>query len=316
MRLGGCRAGIALFALGALAPAQRNSETVSSRRRPPAEVEASAATTARAFRVTSTQVLIPVGVRDKKGRVVEGLTAADFELFDNGIRQSILQCTVEKGVRDTVIVFDQSESMRPEIAVVNQAVRAFVKEAAADDKISVIAVRDSADVNIAPTRDTEQVLSELGPVVAEGRTALFDGVYLGLDRLLKARAAQSAVLILSDGGDNSSRYQARDLRNIAIEAGATIHSIVTSPPGFPLSPESQGQATMKLLAEETGGWFWAAKGKSEIASLVARLQSDPHYVLAYAPADVPLDGRRHRVSVKVKRAGGLRLTWRRSYLNE
>lgn len=311
----GCRAGLALLALGALALAQRTSETVSSRR--PEKLEGSTtAPTSRAFRVTSTQVLIPVGVRDKKGRVIEGLTAEDFEIFDNGVRQTVIQCTLEKGVRDTVIVFDQSESMRPEIAVVNQAVRTFVKEAAAGDKISVIAVRDSAGVNVAPTRDTDRVLSELGPVVAEGRTALFDGVYLGLDRLLKARAAQSAVLILSDGGDNSSRYHARDLRNIAIEAGATIHSIVTSPPGFPLSPESQGQATMKLLAEETGGWFWAAKGKSEIASLVARLQSDPHYVLAYTPTDVPLDGRHHRVSIKVKRAGGLRLTWRRSYVNE
>ena len=308
-------AGITLLALGALAPAQRTSETVSSRRSGKPDGAASAPSP-RAFRVTSTQVLIPVGVRDKKGKVVEGLTAADFELFDNGVRQTIVQCTVEKGVRDTVIVFDQSESMRPEVGAVNEAIRTFVKEAGAGDKISVIAVRDSAAVNIAPTRDTDRVLSELVPVIAEGRTALFDGVYLGLDRLLKARAAESAVLILSDGGDNSSRYQARDLRSIAIEAGATIHSIVTSPPGFPLSPESQGQATMKLLAEETGGWFWAARGKSEIASLVARLQSDPHYVLAYTPTEVRLDGRHHRVSVKVKRAVAMRLTWRRSYVNE
>ncbi len=313
MNRSGWRAGLALLALGTPAPAQPNTETVSSRR--PGKLEASAPAP-RTFRVTSTQVLIPVGLRDKKGRVMEGLTAADFELFDNGVRQTIIQCMLEKGARDTVIVFDQSESMRPEVAAVNQAVRTFVKEAAEGDRISVIAVRDSADVNIAPTRDTDQVLSELGPVVAEGRTALFDGVYLALDRLLKARAPQSAVLILSDGGDNSSRYHARDLRNIAIEAGATIHSIVTSPPGFPLSPESQGQATMKLLAEETGGWFWAAKGISEIASLVARLQRDPHYVLAYTPTDVSLDGRQHRVLVKVKRTGGVRLTWRRSYVHE
>ena len=298
----------------ALAPAQpRIPESTAGRR--PAASGTSAAERRGAFRVTADLVLIPVGVRDRKGRIIEGLTAADFELLDNGVRQTLVQCALERGPRETVIVFDQSESMRHEVKAVHAAVRAFVEEAAAGDKVSVIAVRDSADVDVAPTRDTDQVLRELGSmVVAEGRTALFDGVYLGLDRIMKARAPQAAVLILSDGGDNSSRYHASDLRRLAIEAGASIHSVVTAPPGFPMSPESQGQATMKHLAEETGGWHWTVKRRGDIATLVRRLHSDPHYVLAYSPNGVPADGRHHRVQVKLKGRGGLRLTWRRSYV--
>jgi Ca-activated chloride channel homolog len=282
------------------------------RRRPPVDA---AASSNRGFRVTTNMVLIPVGVRDRQGRAVDNLNAEDFDVFDNGVRQKLVQCSVERGPRETVIVFDQSESMRPELAAVNQAVRAFVAEAGPGDKISVIAVKDSADVKVAPTKDSDQVLRELGPVMAEGRTALFDGVYLGLDRLLKARAPQSALLILSDGGDNSSRYEAQDLRGLALEAGAAVHSIVTAP-GFPLTQESLGQVTMKRLAEETGGWHWEVKRRSDIAQLVRRLHSDPHYVLGYSPVGVPLDGRSHRVEVKRKggRTGGLRLTWRRAYL--
>ena len=281
------------------------------RRKPPVD----AITANRAFRVTSNMVLVPVGVRDRQGRAVDGLQAENFDVFDNGVRQKLVQCVLERGPRETVIVFDQSESMRPELAAVYQAVRAFVADAGPGDKISVIAVKDSADVNVAPTRDSDQVLRELGPVTAEGRTALFDGVYLGLERLLKARAPASALLILSDGGDNSSRYEARDLRGLALEAGAAVHSVVTAP-GFPLTQESLGQVTMKRLAEETGGWHWEVKRRSDIAALVRRLHSDPHYVLGYAPVGVVLDGRSHRVDVKLKRggAGGLRLTWRRAYL--
>ena len=271
----------------------------------------------RGFRVTTSFVLVPVGVRDRKGRAVDGLTAEDFEVLDNGVRQKLVQCVLERGPRDTVIVFDQSESMRPELKAVYQAVRAFVAEAGPGDKISVITVKDSAGLNGAPSDDSDQVLRDLGPVIAEGKTALFDGVYLGLDRLLKARAPQSALLILSDGGDNASRYHARELQGLAMEAGAAIHSIVTAP-GFPLTQESLGQVTMKRLAEETGGWHWEVRRRSDIAELVRRLHSDPHYVLGYAPAGVALDGRSHRVEVKLKRgrAGGLRLTWRRAYLTE
>ena len=166
----------------------------------------------RGFRVTTSFVLVPVGVRDRKGRAVEGLTAEDFDVLDNGVRQKLVQCVLERGPRDTVIVFDQSESMRPELKAVYQAVRAFVAEAGPGDKISVITVKDSAGLNGAPSDDSDQVLRDLGPVIAEGKTALFDGVYLGLDRLLKARAPQSALLILSDGGDNASRYHARELQ--------------------------------------------------------------------------------------------------------
>lgn len=269
------------------------------------------------FRVTTSVVLIPVGVRDRKGRAVDNLNAEDFDVFDNGVRQKLVQCVMERGPRETVIVFDQSESMRPELAAVYQAVRAFVTETGPGDKTSVITVKDSADVNVAPTKDSDQVLRELGPVTAEGRTALFDGVYLGLDRLLKAHSPQSALLILSDGGDNSSRYQARELRGLALEAGAAVHSIVTAP-GFPLTQESLGQVTMKRLAEETGGWHWEVKRRSDIAEFVRRLHSDPHYVLGYSPAGVALDGRSHRVEVKLKRgrSGGLRLTWRRAYLSD
>lgn len=260
--------------------------------------------------VTTNFVLIPVGVRDWKGSVVEKLGAADFELFDNGIRQTLVQCHLEAGSRDTVIILDQSESMRPELPSLYKAVRTFVN-ANPGDKISVITIRGSPNLDVAPTEDAEQLFRDLGPVIAGGRTALFDGVHLGLEHMLKARAPQSAVVILSDGGDNSSTHRPPELRDLALEAGTVVHGIATTL-AFPKSNEAEGQATMKLLAEETGGWYLEAKNHDDLITLVRRLHKDPHYVLGYVPS---MGGRSHKIRVKVKRRG-LRLTWRKSYTGD
>jgi VWFA-related protein len=252
--------------------------------------------------------MVRVGVRDARGRAVESLKADQFELFDNGFRQKLVQCSLESGPREAVIVFDQSESMRPAIPRALEAIRAFVNSAASGDKISVITVRESAGIGVPPTEDTDQVLRELGPGAAEGRTALFDGVYLALDRIRRARTVHSAVLVLSDGGDNSSTHKPEELEDLAFESGAAIHSIVTMP-AFPRSNEEQGQKALKQLAEQTGGWFWEPKGTDDVRALVRRLQRDPHYVLAY-PAP---EGRDHQIKVRVKGRRGLRITWRKSY---
>jgi Mg-chelatase subunit ChlD len=202
--------------------------------------------------------------------------------------------------------------MRPALPAVNEGVREFIRQAGEGDRISVIIVKDSADVGVAPTPDADQALRELGTVVAEGQTALFDGVYLALSRLLKSKLPSAAVLVLTDGGDNASRYHERELYSLAVEANAAVHSIVTAP-GFPLSPESQGQAALKRLAAQTGGWCWQAHGKTDILKAVKRLVGNPRYVLAYTP---PRAGgaRSHQVEVRaVGKGRGLRLAWRRAW---
>lgn len=252
--------------------------------------------------------MVPVGVRDYRGRAVENLTADNFELFDNNVKQKLVQCSLESGPRESVIVFDQSESMRATLPLALQAVHAFVNSGAPGDRISVVTVRESADVGVAPTEDGDQVIRHLGPSAAQGKTALFDGVYLALQRIKETRPPQAAVLILTDGGDNSSRHGIDELQSLALEAGAAIHSVVTGP-AFPRSNEEQGQFAMKRLAEQTGGWFWEPKGHDDIRALIRRLQRDPHYVLAYAAPP----GKDHQIKVKLKGRHGLRLTWRHSY---
>jgi len=262
------------------------------------------------IRVTTNLVQVPVGVRDKKGWSAEQLKAADFELLDNGVRQTLVQCNLNTSPRETVIVFDQSESMQPELPALYEAVREFVT-ASPGDKISVISVRSSANLDIAPTDDQDRLLRGLGAVVAGGRTALFDGVHLALSRLRAERTPHSAVIVLSDGGDNSSRARPTDLENLSAEAGAKIHTIATTVP-FPRSNEAEGLAALKGLAARTGGWYWEAKDHADLTKLIRKLQSDPQYVLGYSPSGVPLDGRAHHIQVKVKRRG-LQLPWRKSY---
>jgi hypothetical protein len=259
------------------------------------------------IRVTTNLVQVPVGVRDKKGWSAEQLKAADFELLDNGVRQTLVQCNLNTSPRETVIVFDQSESMQPELPALYEAVREFVT-ASPGDKISVISVRSSANLDIAPTDDQDRLLRGLGAVVAGGRTALFDGVHLALSRLRAERTPHSAVIVLSDGGDNSSRARPTDLRISPPKPALKIHTIATTVP-FPRSNEAEGLAALKGLAARREVGIGSQRLLTSQTHPQAPKRSS--VCLGYSPS-VPLDGRAHQDPGEGE-AKGLQLTWRKSY---
>lgn len=266
------------------------------------------------LRVTSSQVVIPVSVTGKNGQPIEDLTAADFRLREEGVGQTITQCAKAFGPVRTIIVLDQSESMKRSISAAYDGVNAYVSRKGPDDTISVITVRDNAGVEVQPTKDGDEAMRDLGLVSAIGGTALFDGVYLGLTQLMKAKDTRKALLIISDGGDNSSSYTAKELLDLAIEAGALVFSVAVGVP-FPISDETFGQDVMRILAEQTGGRFFIAKKNPAIAESVKKIEPGLYYNLFYSPTGVIPDGRMHKIDVHVrsKKYSGLRVSWRRQY---
>jgi VWFA-related protein len=259
-------------------------------------------------------VVVPVSVTDKRGRPIDDLQAEDFRLREEGVTQTISRCMKAFGPVRTIIVLDQSESMKRSMAAAYDGVAAFVGRKGPEDTISVITVRDDAGVEVQPTKDGEEAMRDLGMVSADGGTALFDGVYLGLTQLMKAKDSRKALLIISDGGDNSSSYTSKELLDLAIEAGALVFSVAVGVP-FPVSDETFGQDVMRILAEQTGGHFYIAKKNAAVTESVKKVEPGLYYDLYFSPTQVPADGRMHKIDVQVtnKKNGRLFVHWRRQY---
>jgi Ca-activated chloride channel family protein len=123
------------------------------------------------------------------------------------------------------IVFDTSGGMGEKLRRAREAVREFTKIANPEDEFFLVQFNDRAQLTVPFTPDTSVVLTALSAALSKGRTALLDGVYLAMHEMRKARNGRKAILIISDGGDNSSRYTERDVKNAVREAGVQIYSI-------------------------------------------------------------------------------------------
>ncbi len=267
------------------------------------------------FRSDADLVLIPVDAADRRGRFVDGLKAADFRVADDGAPVPVQSCSVAAGPLSAVVVLDESYSMRDMQTASRAALDRFLQSTGPGDTVSVITVRDRVQVAVDATNDADEVIRRLGISRADGETALLDGVYLGLHMLMKGKGPRRLLLVLSDGGDNASRYGPRDIESAALEADARIFAIATGTP-MPLGEEYAGRDVLSRLARETGGRFFAAKNPTDMAAAVDRIDAGRYYLLGFAPRG-DRDGRPRRVEVKlVGSRAGVKLSWRRHYRRE
>jgi Ca-activated chloride channel family protein len=148
--------------------------------------------------------------------------------------------------------------MRWPLSAAKEVVTAFLKEANVDDEFFLMTVSSQPEIQTALTDRPEIVETALRSAKARGNTALVDTVYLGLDRLRSAKRSRRALLVVSDGVDNHSRYTLSELMNVAVEADAQIftvsvnEAIVNKRPVETIA-DRHGLALMSALAERTGG---------------------------------------------------------------
>ena len=168
------------------------------------------------IRVDTNLVLIYVSVTDPIGRYVTGLDKDNFKLTEefNGkkIDQEVSQFSSEDAPMSVGIVFDTSGSMGPKLQRSRQAVKQFLQAANPEDEFFLISFNDRPELVVGFTPDTEEVQNRTTFFDSKGRTALLDAVYMAMNQMKKARNPRKAVLIISDGGDNSSRYTESEVK--------------------------------------------------------------------------------------------------------
>lgn len=258
----------------------------------------------RPLRSESNLVLIPATVVDNADHFVSDLRKDDFQLFDRGKPQQIASLSIEDAPISACIVFDVSRSMTDSIGLARQALRKFLDTANPADEFCVIAVRGRPELSLRFVPRSEEVADHLTGMAPDGRTALLDAVYLAAAYVRNGRNPRKALLVVSDGEDNNSRYTEREVLRVLREADVTLYSIGTGIQQRPFSPDDHTQTGPDLLtdlAESNGGRYFEADRPSDIPDVIRRIDIRYQYVIGYAPSLRDRDGKYHRVELKLAR---------------
>ncbi|HEY6340137.1 MAG TPA: VWA domain-containing protein [Bryobacteraceae bacterium] len=266
------------------------------------------------IRVDTNLVLIYVSVTDPIGRYVTGLDRDNFKLTEefNGkkIEQELTQFSSEDAPMSVGIVFDTSGSMGPKLQRSRQAVKQFLQAANPEDEFFLISFNDRPELVVSFTPDTEEIQNRTTFFDSKGRTALLDAVYMAMNQMKKARNPRKAVLIISDGGDNSSRYTESEVKAAVRESDVQIYSIgiFESMAGRNRTPEeASGPQLLNEVSESTGGRFFSADSLADLPDIAAKigLELRNQYVLGYSPKNKERDGKFRRVQVRLVKTAGM-----------
>jgi len=273
------------------------------------------------IRVDTTLVLIPVTVTDPMNRFVTGLDREHFQLQEDGVDQVITHFASEDAPLSVGIVFDTSGSMGNKIQKSRQAVAQFTRTANPEDEFFLVQFNSDPQLTVPFTHDTNEIQNRIVFTQSRGRTALLDAVYLALHEMKRAKNPRKAILIISDGGDNNSRYTEGEIRRLVREADVQIFGIgIYEPLGSRgRTPEElAGPSLLDDLAQQTGGRAYAVDNLNDLPDIAAKIGVElrNQYILGYSPTNQERDGKYRRVRVKIVQPRGLpplRAFWRLGY---
>lgn len=256
-------------------------------------------------------VSLTVTVSDSLGRFVTGLQQRHFQVFDDGVKQEIAHFSDDDAPLTLGIIFDVSGSMSDLTSRSVQALRRFFDTSHQDDEYFIVAFNDRARLVQDFTSSPNDIMSRVIFVKAKGSTALYDGVYLGLEKAKQGRHRKKALLIISDGEENSSRYSGRELRDMLKESDVPVYSIG-------ISQFYTGLGVLQSLSGWSGGMTFTPADEPQTRDIYTRiaLMLRHQYVIGFYPSDASSPTDWHKVRIVVngpKGLGRLALSYRNGY---
>jgi Ca-activated chloride channel family protein len=258
------------------------------------------------IRVNVNLTLVPVTVLDTQGRNVTGLRAENFRVYDGSDPVRIVAFSQEDQPISVGLVFDCSRSMRLKFKTARHAPAELYNQLNERDESFLITVSDRPLLRQGYTSDFSNIENALLFTNPAGTTSLLDAVYMGLAQLRKAHNPRKALVVVSDGGDNNSRYSLRELEELAVESDVQIYAI-----GLYQNPQSQeeedGPMLLGRLAVKTGGVSYSIAGPSQLRYAMTRIGTTLHsqYVLGYYPPANEARGKYRSIRVQLRVPPGL-----------
>ncbi len=267
----------------------------------------SASPHARPMKVDVDLVLVPVTITDPMNRLVTGLDKDNFQLFEGKDQQQIKNFSSEDAPVSIGVIFDMSGSMSSKIDRAKEAVSEFFKTANPQDEFFMITFADQPQEISDFTQSVEDIQGKLVFTVPKGRTALLDAIYLGVSKMRQAKYPKKALLIISDGGDNHSRYTEGEIKSLVKESDLLIYAIGIYDHYFASEEERLGPALLNDIAELTGGRAFTIDNPNDLADVATKIGIElrNQYVLGYRPNKPGHDGKWRKIKVKLLAPKGL-----------
>jgi VWFA-related protein len=250
-------------------------------------------------------------VTDSTDQPILNLPSDSFRVLEDGVEQKITSFSRTDGPVSLGVLFDSSGSMKNRIDASVTALKQVFQGSMPEDEFFVIQFSDAPKALGGFTSDPDEIHRRMGYVQADGWTSLLDAIALGIHKMKDAKNSRRALLILSDGNDNNSRFSESEVRNMVLEADVRIYAI-----GLSYRPR-----LLQRLAEETGGKVLVAQHMGQLSEVVQQLSAEihSHYLIGYSPSNPVNDGKYRRVKVELVQPAGaqpLRAAWRRGYYSD
>jgi Ca-activated chloride channel homolog len=254
--------------------------------------------------------LVNVTVTDPYNRLVTGLETDNFRVFEDNVEQEVLTFSAEDVPTSIGVIFDFSGSMANKIGKAREAALQFFKTANPQDEFFLVSFNERAELTSTFTNSVEDLQGRMMLMSPKGRTALLDAIYLGLSEMRGAHNAKRALLILSDGGDNHSRYNESDIKRLVKEADTQLYAIgIFDPLGYRnRTPEElAGPSLLGEITEMTGGRVFAVEKLDDLPDIASKIGMElrNQYVLGYRPSNKAHDARWRKVKIKLRAPKGL-----------
>lgn len=252
-------------------------------------------------------VLVPVTVTDPMNRLVTGLDKENFQIYEGKEQQDVRHFSSEDAPVSLGVIFDMSGSMNSKIERAREAVKEFFKTANPQDEFFMIAFSDKPHEISDFTQSVDDVEGKLLFTLPKGRTALLDAIYLGISKMREAKYPKKALLIISDGGDNHSRYTEGEIKSLIKEADVMVYSIGIYDQYLPTEEERLGPALLNDISEISGGRAFTIDNPNDLADVATKIGIElrNQYVLGYRPRNPGHDGKWHKIKVKLLPPKGL-----------
>jgi Ca-activated chloride channel family protein len=252
-------------------------------------------------------VLVPVTITDQMDRLVTGLDKDNFQVFEGKEKQDIQHFSNEDAPVSVGIIFDMSGSMTDKIDRAREAVVQFCKTANPQDEFFMITFSDEPHLAAGFTSNPDDIQNKLIYTLPKGRTALLDALYLGMHKMKDAKNQRKALLIISDGGDNHSRYTEEEIKSQIKEADVIVYGIGVYDTYFPTVEERLGPQLLSDVSQVTGGRTFTIDNPNDLPDVASKIGMElrNQYVLGYKPSKTNHDGKWHKIKVKLRIPRGL-----------
>lgn len=250
------------------------------------------------LRVDVDLVLATVTVTDRNGRFVTGLEKENFKLTEDKVPQDISYFSSEDIPLSVGIILDVSGSMKDKLKTAVEAAITFMKNGSPDDEYFLVEFADKPLETAEFTSDIEKLRSRFMFSKAKGRTALYDAVYMGLTRLEEGNNAKRALLLITDGEDNRSRYTFSNVKEFVKEKDVQMYAIgITN--GYPDAAAEQGRALLRDLAAVSGGNSFFPSSIYNLENICKNIATELkyQYVLGYRSTNTAKDGEWRKIKV-------------------